>query len=219
MLELSRRGFLTTAGAVPAATGLLAMAVVRGGEAAPPSEDVWATGAKPDFVLSIDRHEVAPFRAPIQALLVGGTWPGPAIRYRKGDQLRVLVENRLDAPTSLHWHGLIVPTLEDGVAGVTQAPIPPDAAFYYTFPLLQSGTCWYHSHFGLQEQQGLSGPLIIDDPDEAHDYDEDLVVYLSDVADRPVDRIIPEQRPGRSRIAKPTALILFFVVAGGGIAA
>jgi multicopper oxidase len=204
MFELSRREFLATAGAAPVA-GLLPLAAAREGQAAEAREDIWAIGAKPDFALSIDRHEIAPFGTSIQALLVGGGWPGPAIRYRKGDQLRVLVENRLNVPTSIHWHGLIVPTLEDGAAGVTQSPIPPGAVFYYTFPLLQSGTYWYHSHFGLQEQQGLSGPLIIDDPDETHDYDEDLVVYLSDVLDRRVDSIIPELRAGtlQVKVAEP----------------
>lgn len=197
MLQLSRRDLLTTAGAVPVATGLLPAADARQAQAAAqPAADVWAVGAEPDYVLSIDRHGMAPFGTSIQTLLVGGTWPGPAIRYRRGDQFRVLVENRLDDPTSIHWHGLIVPVLEDGVPVVSQAPIPPGAAFFYSFPLLQAGTYWYHSHFGLQEQQGLAGPLIIDDPEEAHDYDEDLLVFLSDVVDRPVGDVIPAIRAG-----------------------
>lgn len=197
MHAFSRRGFLTTASTVPLAPGLLLPAAAVGeAEAAPPVADVWAAGAKPDLVLSIDRHEMAPFGTPLETLLVDGAWPGSTIRYRKGDQFRVLVENRLDVSTSIHWHGLIVPTLEDGVPVVSQAPILPGAALYYSFPLQQSGTYWYHSHFGLQEQQGLSGPLIIDDPDEPHDYDEDLVVYLSDAPDRPVERIVPGLRDG-----------------------
>ena len=194
MLTLSRRGFFTAAGAVPVAMGLPA-AGIRGARAQP-AQNVWAVGAKPDYMLSVDRHQMVPFGIPIQTLLVGGTWPGPTLRYAKGDQFRVLVENRLDQPTALHWHGLIVPNLEDGVPMVTQAPIPPGAALYYSFPLLQSGTYWYHSHFGLQEQQGLAGALIIDDPDEAHDYDEDLPVFLSDVVDQSVDDVIPEIRAG-----------------------
>jgi FtsP/CotA-like multicopper oxidase with cupredoxin domain len=118
----------------------------------------------------------------------------------QGDQFLVLVENHLEAPTSLHWHGLIVPSLEDGVPTITQYPIPPGGVFYYSFPLEQSGTYWYHSHFGLQEQQGLSGPLIIEDPDEPHDYDEDLVVFLSDVAGIPVDRVVPGIRDGSLQV-------------------
>ena len=128
MLTRSRRGLFTTAGAVPVATALLPVADARQAQAAAqPADDVWAIGAAPDYVLSIDQHEVAPFGVSIQALLAGGTWPGPTLRYARGDQFRVLVENRLDQPTALHWHGLIVPTLEDGVPAITQAPIPPGA--------------------------------------------------------------------------------------------
>lgn len=196
MTELSRRRMMTASVTLPLAAGAPFAGSLRQAAAVPSGSDVWAMGAKPDVVLSIARHEVAPFGDSIQALLADGTWPGPTIRYKKGDEFRVLVENRLDEPTSIHWHGLIVPTLEDGVPAVTQAPIPPGAAFYYSFPLQQSGTYWYHSHFGMQEQQGLSGPLIIDDPDDGHDYDEDLIVMLSDVLDRPAEGVVPAIRAG-----------------------
>jgi FtsP/CotA-like multicopper oxidase with cupredoxin domain len=174
----------------------LPIAAVGEARAAQPTADVWTQGAKPDFVLSIARQEAAPFGTPVQALLVGGTWPGLPIRYRKGDRFRVLVENSLEEPTSLHWHGLVCPNLEDGVPTVTQAPIAPGEALYYEFDLKQAGTFWYHSHFGLQEQQGLAGPLIIEDPNEPHAYDEDLTVMLSDVIDIPVDDIVPRIREG-----------------------
>jgi multicopper oxidase len=208
MLELSRRRLLTAGSLLAIDAGLLPASAVRSAAAAASRADVWAMGAVPDFVLSVDRHQLAPFGTPIQTLLVGGTWPGPTIRYRKGEQFRVLVENRLDQPTTIHWHGLIVPTLEDGVPTVSQAPIPPGGAFFYSFPLLQSGTYWYHSHFGLQEQQGLAGPLIIDDPDEAQDYDEDLIVFLSDVLDQPVGDVIPALRAGtlEMKVAEPYRL-------------
>ena len=196
MLELSRRRLLTAAGALPVATGLLPVAAHGEARPAQPADDVWARGAKPDFVLTIARHEMAPFGTPIQTLLVGGTWPGTTIRYNKGDRFRVLVENTLDQPTSLHWHGLVCPNLEDGVPNVTQAPIAPGDALYYEFALEQAGTFWYHSHFGLQEQQGLSGPLIIDDPNEPHAYDEDVIVMLSDVTDLPVEDVVPRIREG-----------------------
>jgi multicopper oxidase len=137
----------------------------------------------------------------IQGLLVNGAWPGPTIRYNRGDRFRVLVENRLDQPTSLHWHGLVAPNLEDGVPNVTQAPVEPGDALYYEFDLKQAGTFWYHSHFGLQEQQGLSGPLIIEDPNEPYAYDEDLVVMLADVIDIPVSDVIPKIRSGTLQVS------------------
>ena len=201
MLQLSRRRLLNAAGALPVATGLSPVAAL--GQAPPiqATDAIWTRGARPDFVLALARHEMAPFGKPISALLAGGTWPGPTIRYKKGDRFRVLVENLLDRPTSLHWHGLVCPNLEDGVPSVTQAPIAPGDALYYEFALQQAGTYWYHSHFGLQEQQGLSGPLIIEDPDEPHAYDEDLIVMLSDVTDVPVDDVVPRIREGALEVA------------------
>jgi multicopper oxidase len=158
--------------------------------------DPWDIGAKPDYRLQVSAHEVEFFGHRIQALLAGGTWPGTTIRYNRGDRFRVLVENSLDQPTCLHWHGLVDPNLQDGVPEITQAPIKPGDALYYEFVLKQAGTFWYHSHFGLQEQQGLAGPLIIEDPNEPHAYDEDLVIMLSDVIDIPVDDVIPRIRHG-----------------------
>jgi FtsP/CotA-like multicopper oxidase with cupredoxin domain len=134
-------------------------------------------------------------------LLVNGAWPGTTIRYNRGDRFRVLVENSLDRPTCLHWHGLVDPNLEDGVPNVTQAPVGPGDALYYEFDLKQAGTFWYHSHFGLQEQQGLSGPLIIEDPNEPQAYDEDLVVMLGDVVDIPVADVIPRIRNGTLQVS------------------
>ena len=136
MIELSRRRFLTAASALPLATGLLPATAVGETRPAQTTEDVWARGAKPDFVLSIARHEMAPFGTPIQTLLVGGTWPGTIIRYNKGDRFRVLVENFLGQPTSLHWHGLVCPNLEDGVPNVTQAPIAPGERCLRSVPWL-----------------------------------------------------------------------------------
>jgi FtsP/CotA-like multicopper oxidase with cupredoxin domain len=136
------------------------------------------------------------FGSKVQALVTGDTWPGTTIRYTKGDQFRVLVENTLDQPTSLHWHGLVDPSLEDGVPGISQAPIGPGNALYYEYALNQAGTFWYHSHYGLQEQQGLLGAFVIEDPDEPHAYDEDLLVMLGDVTDIPVDDVVPQIRAG-----------------------
>ena len=161
----------------------------------------WQIGAKPDYKLAIATQEVQLFGQPIQGLLVNGAWPGTTIRYSKGDRFRVLVENFLDQPTSLHWHGLIAPNLEDGVPSVTQAPIGPGDTLYYEFDLQQAGTFWYHSHFGLQEQQGLGGPLIIEDPNEPQAYDEDLVVMLGDVIDIPVGDVIPRIRNGTLQVS------------------
>jgi len=84
----------------------------------------------------------------------------------KNDGFHVEVVNQLKVPTSIHWHGSILPNLMDGVPFVTQNPIAPGKSFSYDFPLKQSGTYWMHSHYGLQEQLYNSAPLIIWTPEE-----------------------------------------------------
>lgn len=98
---------------------------------------------------------------PVHAIGINGTIPAPLLRLREGQQLRLHVENLLDEETSLHWHGLILPFQMDGVPGVSFPGIAPRTRFTYEFPILQSGTYWYHSHSGFQEQMGLYGPIVI----------------------------------------------------------
>jgi FtsP/CotA-like multicopper oxidase with cupredoxin domain len=98
----------------------------------------------------------------------------------KDDGFHVEVVNQLKVPTCLHWHGLILPNLMDGVPFVTQNPIAPGKSFHYDFPLKQSGTYWMHSHYGLQEQLYNSAPLIIWTPEERAKADRQVVVMLSD---------------------------------------
>lgn len=102
------------------------------------------------------------------------------VRAKKGDQFQVLLKNTMNVPTSIHWHGIILPNSQDGVAFVTQFPQYPGIAYFYDFPLLQSGTYWMHSHFSLQEQLQLSAPLIIYDPDDAAMADQEAILFLSD---------------------------------------
>lgn len=112
---------------------------------------------------------------------VNGSVPGPLIRLREGQTVRLDVTNHLAEDTSIHWHGLLVPFQYDGVPGVSFPGIRPNQQFRYEFPIRQSGTYWYHSHSGLQEQSGHYGPLIIDpagpDPIVA---DRDYILLLSE---------------------------------------
>jgi FtsP/CotA-like multicopper oxidase with cupredoxin domain len=112
-----------------------------------------------------------------------GTVPAKEIRLTKGDRLRSTVTNGLPQPTSVHWHGLAIPNAEDGVPVLTQAPIAPGARFDYEFTPLDAGTYYLHSHFGTQMDRGMYGPLIIEDPDDGGDYDDELVVVLDDWID------------------------------------
>ena len=115
------------------------------------------------------------------AITVNGSMPAPLLRFREGDTVTLRVHNTLDESTSIHWHGILVLFEMDGVPGVTFPGIPPGETFVYRYPVAQSGTYWYHSHTGLQEQLGHHGPLIIDprgsDPVA---YDREHVIVLAD---------------------------------------
>lgn len=98
---------------------------------------------------------------PRHAIAVNGTLPGPTLEFTEGDTAVILIHNRMMMPTTIHWHGLIVPNWYDGVAYLTQAPIGPMQTYVARFPVVQSGTYWYHSHTMLQEQIGLYGAIVI----------------------------------------------------------
>lgn len=115
------------------------------------------------------------------AVTVNGTVPGPILRFREGQDAIIRVSNTLDETTSIHWHGILLPPEMDGVPGVSFAGIKPGQTFTYKFPLIQSGTYWYHSHSGGQEAQGMYAPFIIDPakPDP-FSYDREYTILLSD---------------------------------------
>ncbi len=96
-----------------------------------------------------------------RAIAVNGEIPMPTLTFTEGDTAEIHVHNRLKESTSLHWHGLYVPNKEDGVPFLTQMPIKPNTTHVYRFPIIQSGTHWYHSHSGLQEQLGMYGSLVL----------------------------------------------------------
>ncbi len=98
----------------------------------------------------------------------------------KGDVFDVIVENKSSEPTTMHWHGLIVPNDQDGVPEVTQMLIQPGESRAYKYKIVQAGTYWMHSHQGLQEQQQLSAPLIIYDPDDKKEEQQEVVMFIED---------------------------------------
>ncbi|MDE2163755.1 MAG: multicopper oxidase domain-containing protein, partial [Alphaproteobacteria bacterium] len=125
------------------------------------------------------------------ATAVNGTLPAPILRWREGDVVTLNVTNRLSVPSSIHWHGVLVPNAMDGVPGLTFPGIMPGETFTYRFPVKQSGTYWYHSHSGFQEQTGLYGPLILEPRTKApYIYDRDYVVMLSDWTDENPETIL-----------------------------
>ena len=128
-----------------------------------------------------------------------GTVPAKEIRIRKGQLLRAPVTNNLPQETTVHWHGLAVPNAMDGVAVLTQPAIAPGGSFTYEFVVPDTGTYYLHSHVGTQLDRGLYGPLIVEDPNERVDYDDELVVVLDDWIDgtgKNPDQVLEELKTG-----------------------
>ncbi len=96
-----------------------------------------------------------------RAIAVNGQIPMPTLTFTEGDTAEIYVHNELNESTSLHWHGLFLPNKEDGVPNLTQMPIEPHTTHVYSFPIIQHGTHWYHSHSGLQEQIGMYGSFVM----------------------------------------------------------
>ncbi len=120
----------------------------------------------------------------VAAYAYNGTVPGPQIREAQGTRLRIAVTNNLPEPTTIHWHGLVIPNDQDGVPELTQAPILPGATFTYDFTLPDTpGTYFYHSHFAADRQQplGLYGALIIDDPAARPAWDAEYAIQLNEI--------------------------------------
>ncbi|RLJ20520.1 copper resistance system multicopper oxidase [bacterium endosymbiont of Escarpia laminata] len=139
-----------------------------------------------DFNLTIGEQAVNFTGAPRIGTTVNGSLPAPILRWREGDTVTLRVTNLLRETSSIHWHGIILPSAMDGVPDIATGfkGIKPGETFTYRFPVTQSGTYWYHSHSGFQEQTGLYGSIIIDPREpEPFTYDRDYVVMLSDWTD------------------------------------
>ncbi|KAF6660180.1 copper resistance system multicopper oxidase [Pantoea agglomerans] len=134
--------------------------------------------------------------------------PGPLLRWKEGDTVTLRVKNRLKETTSIHWHGIILPANMDGVPGLSFHGIEPDDTYVYSFRVKQNGTYWYHSHSGLQEQEGVYGPIIIDPAEpEPFKYDREHVVMLTDWSDESASTILAKLKKQSDyyNFAKPAA--------------
>ncbi len=131
--------------------------------------------------LDIDETQIEVAGKRVKTTTINGTVPGPLVRLKEGTDALLRVTNHLREDSSIHWHGLILPFRMDGVPGISYDGIKPGETFEYRFPVTQSGTYWYHSHSGLQEQTGVYGPLIIDPagPDPLA-VDREYIIVLSD---------------------------------------
>src|SRR5579864_6108532 len=119
-----------------------------------------------------------------------GSSPGPTIQVIQGDRVRIIVDNHLPEPTSMHWHGFEIPVEADGAPGSSQDPIPPGGRFVYEFTLHQAGTFFYHSHMAMQEMMGMIGAFIMH-PKENYTptVDKDFAIILQEFAVLPNNRV------------------------------
>lgn len=160
-----------------------------------------------EFALEIGETPVNFTGAVRLATTVNGLLPGPLLRWREGTTVTLRVTNRLRVPSSIHWHGILLPFDMDGVPGISYPGIAPGETFTYRFPVKQSGTYWYHAHSGFQEQTGLYGPLVIDPAHGPRVHaDRDYVVMLNDWTDLDPTRIfaILKKRSSYFNVHQPT---------------
>ncbi len=132
------------------------------------------------YNLTIDHQMVNFTGKDVMAMTINQGIPGPVLRFQEGKHAVIHVKNEMDVETSIHWHGLLLPNYMDGVPYLTTPPILPGGSITYHFPLLHSGTFWYHSHTGLQEQKGIYGSIIVEPKEKTFHYDHDLVLVVSD---------------------------------------
>lgn len=179
MSTLSRRHLIKSTAALAAASALPMPAWAKGQSLSHARKGFGEVSGE-DIELAIGNHHFATGNRSGHAVAVNGTIPGPLVRLREGQQARLHVINTLAEDSSIHWHGLLVPFQFDGVPGVSFPGIRPGERFTYDFPIRQSGTYWWHSHSGLQEQAGHYGPIIVESADPDPRYDRDYVVLLSE---------------------------------------
>jgi CopA family copper-resistance protein len=173
-----------------------------------------------EFDITIAETPVNFTGTPRMATTVNGSLPAPTLRFREGDTVTLRVTNRLAEDASIHWHGILLPFQMDGVPGISFKGIPPGETFTYRFKVQQTGTYWYHSHSGMQEQTGVYGAIIIDpaggDPIRA---EREYVVQLSDWSDEDPMRVFHKLKMQSDyyNFNQPTAVQFFRDVSNDGL--
>ena len=175
-----------------------------------------------EFDLTIAETAVNFTGSPRMATTINGSIPAPTLRFREGDTVTIRVTNRLAEETSIHWHGILLPYQMDGVPGISFNGIPPGETFTYRFKVQQTGTYWYHSHSGMQEQTGMYGAIIIDPArGESIRADRDYVVQLSDWTDEDPMRVFHKLKMQSDyyNFNQPTAAEFFRDASNDGLSA
>ena len=178
---LTRRKLIQSAACAGFLTGIRGLLPAWGQSLAAPARLPALESVNGVYDLAIAKRSLEIGNTEANATLINQSLPGPLLRFREGETITLRVSNHMEENSSLHWHGILLPAQMDGVPGVSFSGIGPGETFTYEYPLKQSGTYWYHSHSGLQEQSGVFGPIIID-PTEGDPvaYDREFVIMLSD---------------------------------------
>jgi CopA family copper-resistance protein len=169
------------AGASLTASGLVASSAFA---ASPSAQPQVLSGNR--FKLSFDYQQVNFTGRDRIATAINGSVPAPVLRWKQGERVTLDVTNNLAVDSSIHWHGMILPSAMDGVPHISEnfGGIKPGETFRYEFDVTQSGTYWYHSHSGFQEQTGAYGAIIIDPAEPPpYSYEREYVLVLSDWSD------------------------------------
>src|SRR5919205_155910 len=193
---LSRRALIM--GALATSASCPPLMRVQAASAAMPS------GNTPPTILQLQRRTIEVNGKPASVFGIrqpDGTF---GITTDLGKPFRVRVENNIDEPSLIHWHGLTPPWQQDGVPGISGPAIPPGGSAEYDFPLRFGGTFWMHSHQGLQEQLLMAAPLIIHDQRDRPDQ-QDVVVMLADFSFTPPEQIFEglKKAPRMANMAGP----------------
>ncbi len=177
---IARRELMKAAGKLSLGAGMLGIDLALGARTRQATADSLRT-------IHLEASEVTWELAPgktVKAMGYNGRIPGPEIRIREGERVRVILKNSLAEPTTIHWHGVDVPNPMDGVPDITQKPVAPGETFVYEFEARPAGTRWYHTHVDEHRQLdlGLAAPLIIDPAgaNEPMAYDRDVTLVLDD---------------------------------------
>ncbi|PKH82050.1 copper resistance system multicopper oxidase [Psychrobacter sp. 4Bb] len=188
---LNRRRFLTGSSTLLGASMLSTLPSIANSALGKGQQNVAVNSDKSDHIVPIltgNEFDLYVSKKPVtvndkssMATLINDSLPAPTLKMQEGDTVTIRVHNQMDESTSIHWHGLLVPFEMDGVPGISFDGIPANSTFTYKFKLKQSGTYWYHSHSGFQEQTGMLGAIVIEPKGrERHPVAEDHVIVLSD---------------------------------------
>jgi len=167
------------------------------------------------YNLTVDYKKVNFTGKSRKAMVINNSLPAPTLYFKEGKKAIIHVTNKMDVETSIHWHGILLPNFQDGVPYLTTPPIRPGKTHKFEFTLRHSGTYWYHSHTGLQEQRGIYGAIVVEPTQKIHKYNHDLVLVLSDWTDENPNEVLRTLKRGDEwyAIKKGSALSLSEVIA------